>query len=438
MKRETVREKLVSLWRNLSWPWDPRSSREASESVVKNFWLHWFPSRISFRSMSWSYSLWLGTIAACLFAILTLTGLVLLYFYIPSVQDAYWSIKDIDNVVVFGWLLRSQHRWAAHLMVAVVFFHLVRVFYTAAYRGQRIWNWYIGIALFILTLFLSFSGYILPWDQLAYWALTIATGIAREFPLLGKSIRFLLVGGNTLGQNSLLRFFVFHNFFLPALVLVLFALHMWRIRKDGGLACMERLIGERRGKEISVSPTKTYSLLGVREGTTIEVTTTEVLDGSNSAHTSPHLTKRIALVFLATTVVTLVLGLFFPAPLEEPANPSVTPIPAKAPWYFLWLQELTAITTVRIGNITISGGLVGGIIVPGFLLLLAIAWPLLDRSPTEAIGAWLHERRRIQNIVFTLICLAVIALIVIAVYLRGPYWKFYWPWEPWPQVPKFF
>jgi quinol-cytochrome oxidoreductase complex cytochrome b subunit len=363
MKRAEVKEKLISLWRTLTWPWDPRSSREASEAVVKNFWLHWFPSQVSLQSMSWGYSLWLGTIAACLFAILALTGLVLLYFYIPSVQDAYWSVKDIDNVVVFGWLLRAQHRWAAHLMVAVVFFHLVRVFYTAAYRDQRLWNWYIGITLFILTLFLSFTGYILPWDQLAYWALTIGTGIAREFPFLGESIQFLLLGGNILGQSSLLRFFVFHNFFLPSLVLILFALHMWRIRKDGGLAAMDRLVRETGSKDISSSPTKTYSFLGVREGTSVQVTTTEVLDSSNSVRTSPHLTRRIALVFLVTTIITLVLALFFSVPLEEPANPSLTPIPAKAPWYFLWLQELTAITTVRIGTVTISGGLIGGILV---------------------------------------------------------------------------
>ena len=110
MKRLKV--KITSLWRNLFWAWYPRSDREASEAPVKNFWLHWFPARISLRSIGWSYSLWLGTIAACLFFILTITGLVLLNFYIPSIQNAYWSIKDIDNVVVFGWLLRAQHRWA--------------------------------------------------------------------------------------------------------------------------------------------------------------------------------------------------------------------------------------------------------------------------------------------------------------------------------------
>jgi len=433
-----MRESLMTLWRSLIWPWSPRSSREASEAVVKSFWLHWFPSRISFRSMSWSFSLWLGTITACLFIILSLTGLLLLYFYIPSIQNAYWSLKDIDNVVTFGWLLRAQHRWAAELMVAFAFFHLVRVFFTAAYRDQRVWNWYIGLALFILTLFFSFTGYILPWDQLAYWALTIATGIAREIPVLGDGIRFLLLGGNMLGQNSLLRFFVFHNFFLPAMVFILLALHMWRIRKDGGLACMDRLVQDTKTREIPVSHTKTYSLLGVTKGTTIYAETTEVLDDGNSTHASPHLTRRIALVFLLTTIVTLVLALFFPFPLEEAANPSVTPIPAKAPWYFLWLQELTAITTIKIGEFSISGGLIGGILIPGFLLLLAIFWPFLDKSPKEAIGVWFHKTRRTQNSIFIIISIAIIILLIIGTYLRGPYWEFYWPWQPWPEIPTLY
>ena len=431
-------EKLKRIWRSLVWPWSPKSNREASESVIRNFWLHWFPSRISLRSMSWSYSLWLGVFAACLFAILALTGLLLLYFYIPSVQSAYWSIKDIENVVVFGSLLRAQHRWAAHLMVAVVFLHMVRVFFTAAYRGQRVWNWYIGIALFIVTLFLSFSGYLLPWDQLSYWALTIGTAIASSIPFLGRSIRFLLVGGNILGQNSLLRFYGLHNFLLPAGLLFLFALHMWRIRKDGGLASMDHLIHETKSKEIPVSPSKTYSLLGVTEGTTIQVATTEVLDESNSAHASPGLVRRIALVFLLTTIITLALALIFPSPLEEPANPAVTPIPAKAPWYFLWLQELIAITTIKIGTFSISGGLIGGILIPAFLILLAAVWPFLDKSPADAVGVWFHRSRRRQNVIFTLICLAVIILIIIGVYLRGPYWNFYWPWQDWPEMPTLF
>jgi quinol-cytochrome oxidoreductase complex cytochrome b subunit len=433
-----MKERLSRFWKRMAWSWSPRSNREASESVVQNFWLHWFPSRVSLRSLSWSYSFWLGSCAACLFAVLALTGFLLLCFYVPSVEDAYRSVKDIEYVVTFGWLLRAQHRWAAHLMVALVFFHLVRVFLTAAYRGQRIWNWYIGIALMAVTLFLSFSGYLLPWDQLAYWALTIGTGIASSLPFLGQSIRFLAVGGNVIGQSSLLRFYALHNFFLPAGLLFLFALHMWRIRKDGGLACVDHLALQTKSKTIPMSPTKTYSLLGITEGTTVHVSTTEILDESNSVHASPHLVRRIALVFLLTTIITLALALVFPPPLEAPANPSVTPIPAKAPWYFVWLQELIAVTTVKIGSLSVSGGLIGGILIPGFLVLLAILWPFLDKSPREAIGVWFHRSRRIQNLVFLLLCAVILILIVIGVYLRGPYWNFYWPWQAWPQTPTWF
>jgi cytochrome b-561 len=433
-----MKAKFLLFWKKMTWAWSPRSDREASESVVKNFWLHWFPSRIYRGSLSWGYSLWLGTFSACLFIILALTGILLLFFYVPSVQNAYWSIKDLENVVNFGWLLRSQHRWAAHLMVGAAFLHLVRVFLTGAYRGKRVWNWYIGIALFIATLFLSFSGYLLPWDQLAYWALTIGTGIANAIPLIGESVRSLLIGGNSIGQSSLLRFFGLHNFFLPAVLLFLFALHMWRIRKDGGLACVDHLVLKTKSRPISVSPTKTYSLLGIAEGTTIQVSTTEVLDEDNSVHSSPHLVRRIAIVLLLTTILTLFLALLFPAPLEEAANPSVTPIPAKAPWYFLWLQELIATTTVKIGKISISGGLIGGILVPGFLILLALIWPFLDKSPQESIGVWFHKSRTRQNVVFLLLCTAVIILIIIGVFLRGPYWNFYWPWQHWPTIPTLY
>jgi cytochrome b-561 len=426
------------IWRKLVWSWSPRSNREAGESVVQNFWLHWFPSKVSLRSMSWSYSAWFGTISACLFAILAVTGMLLLFFYVPSIEKAYWSVKDIDNVVAFGSVLRAQHRWAAHLMVALVFLHMVRVFFTGAYRDQRVWNWYIGIALLVLTLFLSFSGYLLPWDQLAYWALTIGTGIAKGIPVIGNGVRYLLVGGTRIGQNSLTRFFVLHNFFMPASLLILFALHMWRIRKDGGLACVDRLVLETNTKEIPVSPTKTYSLLGIAEGTSIQASTTEVLDESNSVHASPHLIKRIAVVFVITVIVTLALALISPSPIEAPANPSVTPIPAKAPWYFLWLQELIAVTTIKIGSFTISGALIGGILVPGFLFLLAIVWPFLDRSPKEAVGVWFHRSRRIQNTVFVILCLAIIILIIIGVFLRGPYWNFYWPWQKWPEIPTMY
>jgi cytochrome b-561 len=427
--------RLRAFWRASTWTWAPESEREAGEAIVRNLWLHWFPNKLTVRSASWGYSLWLGTAAASLFLILLVTGMLLMFFYVPSVEQAYWSMKDIRFAVSFGWLLRNQHRWAAHLMVGTTFLHMARVFVTGAYRGPRSLNWLVGIALLLLTLLLSFTGYLLPWDQLAYWAVTVGTNIAREAPVVGETLRFLLLGGSTIGQATLLRFYVLHVFVLPAVVLVLFAYHMWRIRKDGGLAAIEPLRRARAQVETPPVPTKSYSLFGVTRGATIQTLVSTDLDEEDVVFSSPELVRRVVLVFLLVFNVTLLLSVLFNAPLEEAANPAVTPNPAKAPWYFLWLQELVASTTVRIGRLSVSGGFVGGILVPGVLLLLAAVWPFLDRSPGSTEGVWLPRERGRQNLVFGLLALAVIALIVVGLYFRGPSWGFYWPWQPRPPTP---
>jgi cytochrome b-561 len=431
----SMRGRLQALWRASAWTWAPESEREAGEAIVRNLWLHWFPAKVAVRSASWSYSLWLGTAAASLFAILVVTGVLLMLFYLPSVQQAYWSMKDIGTVVSFGWLLRSQHRWAAHLMVGVSFLHMARVFYTGAYRGPRAVNWLVGLVLLLATLLLSFTGYLLPWDQLAFWAVTVGTNIAREAPLVGKSLRFLLIGGSDVGQTTLLRFYVLHVVVIPAAVLVLFAYHMWRIRKDGGLAAIEPMRRRRAPRATTPSPTKSYSVFGVTRGATVETLASTTLEEEDVAFSSPELVRRIVLVFLFVFNVTLLLSVLFGAPLEERANPWVTPNPAKAPWYFLWLQELVASTTVRVGSFAVSGGFIGGILIPGVLLLVAAAWPFLDRSPLDTEGVWFAPARRRQNVVFSVIALAIIALMIVGVYLRGPSWGLYWPWQPWPPTP---
>ena len=164
----------------------------------------------------------------------------------PSVERAYQSVKDIEYVVTFGWWIRAVHRIAAHLMVIAVVLHLVRVFLTGAYKNgvgrgqQREWNWVIGVVMLLLTLFLSFTGYLLPWDQLAFWAVTVGTNIASSMPGVGPSVRELLIGGRTIEQATLIRFYVLHVVVLPGALGVLFAYHMWRVRKDGGLARADR------------------------------------------------------------------------------------------------------------------------------------------------------------------------------------------------------
>ncbi len=432
-----MRARLTRLWRLVTWTWNPASEREASTAIVENLWLHWFPAKVAEDSFSWSYSLWLGAISAFLFLILTVTGVLLMFFYVPSTQQAYWNIKDIDSVVAFGWVLRNQHRWAAHLMVLAVFLHMLRVFFTGAYRAQRAANWLVGLALLLMTLFLSFTGYLLPWDQLAFWAVTVGTNIAKEAPLVGAGLSFILLGGTEIGQSALVRFYVLHVFVLPATVLLLLAYHMWRVRRDGGLAVTDPAAADApHVSATAVVPGKTYSLFGVTPGTSLETRAAGPQSDDAGAFSSPHLIRRLTLVFLAVFSITLILSLVSGAPLEEPANPTLTPNPAKAPWYFLWLQELVATTTLRLGSVTVSGGLVGGILVPGILLAAAMIWPFLDRSPARAIGRWFPRERRVQNAILGIIAFAMLVLVLIGLLMRGPYWQLYWPWQAWPEMPR--
>jgi quinol-cytochrome oxidoreductase complex cytochrome b subunit len=423
------------------WSVRPRSDRESGDAVASNFALHWFPARSFRRSLDWNYSFWLGTISAALFLLLILSGVPLMFLHIPSVERAYLSVKDIEYVVTFGSWIRAVHRLSAHLMVAVVFLHLVRVFLTGAYknahgRGQhREWNWVIGVVMLVVTLFLSFTGYLLPWDQLAFWAVTVGTNIAAAIPVIGASVRELLIGGRNIDQPTLLRFYVLHIVFLPGLLGVLFAYHMWRVRKDGGLARSDQVGLAAKRVEQPPSSTKTYSLLGIARGTgpTVRATTLQAPD--ELVNSVPDLVRRIAIVVLGTIASLSVLAVFVRSPLEEPANPLVTPNPAKAPWYFLWLQEIVTDTTFHIGGFTVNGAFLGGVILPGALLTLLTVWPWIDRSPGGVAGRWFPRSRRIQNAVFLLFVLAVLVLTLIGTFCRGPYWHFYWPWESWPQVP---
>jgi cytochrome b-561 len=423
------------------WSLRPASDREAGDGIVANFLLHWFPAKALRASLEWRYSFWLGTASAALLLLLVVSGLPLLFLHVPSVERAYASVKDIEYVVTFGSWIRSVHRLSAHLMVAVVFLHLVRVFLTGAYkngvgRGQRReWNWVIGVGMFLVTLFLSFTGYLLPWDQLAFWAVTVGTNIASAVPLVGEQVRELMLGGRAIDQPTLIRFYVLHVIVLPGALGVLLAYHMWRIRKDGGLACADRAVTLSAPAEIPPIPTKTYSLLGIARGTHPTIRATSVERPATTVNSVPDLTRRAAIVILGTIAVVSILAVFVASPLEEPANPLVTPNPAKAPWYFLWLQELVTDTTFRIGSFTVNGALLGGVIIPGALVTLLLVWPWLDRSPTSAAGRWFPASRKAQNAVFLVIVLLVLVLTYIGLFARGPYWNLYWPWETWPHLP---
>ena len=423
------------------WSLRPKSDREAGDAITSNFALHWFPARVSKASMLWSYSFWLGTITAALFLLTILSGLPLLLLYVPSVERAYQSVKDIEYVITFGRWLRGVHRIAAHGMVIVVVLHLVRVFLTGAYKNgisrnqQRQWNWVIGVVMLLLTLFLSFTGYLLPWDQLAFWAVTVGTNIASSVPVIGPGMRELLIGGRAIEQATLIRFYVLHIVFLPGALGVLFAYHMWRIRKDGGLACADREELAEVARAVAPAPTKTYTLLGVARGTSPAVTARTLEAPETTVNAVPDLTRRALIVTLATIAVISILAVFIRSPLEEPANALVTPNPAKAPWYFLWLQEIVTDTTIHLGSFTINGAFIGGVLLPGALVMLLTIWPWFDHSPALATGRWFPASRRLQNLVFLLLLVAILILTFIGMELRGPYWQFYWPWQAWPSIP---
>jgi quinol-cytochrome oxidoreductase complex cytochrome b subunit len=197
--------------------------------------LHLSSVKIRKRSLSFRVTWFLGTLSLGTFLILVATGIPLMLYYHPSVPQAYADMKDLRFAVSAGVFLRNLHRWSAHAMVLLVFAHLFKVFYRGAYRPPREFNWVIGVVLLMLTLFLSYTGYLLPWDQLAFWAITVGSNLISAVPVFGTKIRFLVLGGHTVNANALLRFYVLHCVILPLTAAIFVAIHFWRIRKDGGI-----------------------------------------------------------------------------------------------------------------------------------------------------------------------------------------------------------
>ena len=224
------------VWRSFfrhGWPDNPL---DRSLVMTTNVFFHLHPVKVNLKSIKATYSLGLGVLTLVAFLSLALTGTLLMFYYVPSVESAFPDIIKLQNSVPFGQLLRNMHRWGAHLMVLTCVLHMARVFYTGAYKPPREFNWVIGVVLLILTLGASFTGYLLPWDQLAYWAITVGTSIASYAPLMGEIAKKILLGGPEVGQESLIRFYALHIMVIPAALALLIGLHMWRVRKDGGLA----------------------------------------------------------------------------------------------------------------------------------------------------------------------------------------------------------
>ncbi len=223
-ERETVRDRAAGHW--------------------ANFLLHIYPVKVRRAELGFRFSWYLGVISVVLFASLIVSGIYLMFFYVPSPVSAYGDIQSLQVDVAFGQFIRNVHRWSAHLMVIAVAAHMARVFYRGAYKPPREFNWVIGVMLLLLTLLLSFTGYLLPWDQLAFWAITVGTSMAGFVPFFGGAIQETLIGGTQVGSETLLRFYVLHVALLPTIAVVLLMVHLWRWRKDSMLD-----IGEDEGGE---------------------------------------------------------------------------------------------------------------------------------------------------------------------------------------------
>jgi quinol-cytochrome oxidoreductase complex cytochrome b subunit len=382
--------------------------------MISSLFLHIHAARVSRHVLKPTYTFALGLISAVLFFVLSITGLALMLYYVPYPPESYRSIKDLQFAVTFGVVLRNMHRWAAHAMVAVVFLHMCRVFWTGSYKRPREFNWVIGVVLLLLTLGLSFTGYLLPWDQLAFWAITVGTNIAAYAPIVGDQVKYLLLGGHVIGPMTVLRFYVLHCVMLPLAMLVLISLHVWRVRKDGLSGGVANFTTVEEVKGAFPASTKTYGLMAMTRPTAVSVA---ARDANDEVFAWPHLLYRELLVALAVVVVLHVISLVFMAPLEELADPTRTPNPAKAPWYFLGLQELVHYSA-----------LVGGVLVPTLIAGALLILPYVDRSPAGS-GRWFAPERRLANTVFTALVVVFLLLTVIGTLFRGANWAWVWPWR---------
>ena len=214
---------------------DRVTPRDRAAGHWSSFLLHIYPVKIRRKELGFRYSWYLGVISTVLLGSLVVSGLYLMFFYVPSPSSAYTNIQTIQTEVAFGQYIRNVHRWSAHLMVLAVAGHMAKVFYRGAYKAPREFNWVIGVGLLVLTLLMSFTGYLLPWDQLAFWAVTVGTEMAAWVPFIGEQVQELLLGGQTVGSPTLLRFYVLHVAVIPTVMVFLLMIHLWRWRKDSML-----------------------------------------------------------------------------------------------------------------------------------------------------------------------------------------------------------
>ncbi len=348
--------------------YSPADDRSRMRAVANNLILHLHPTKVPAPALKWTYTWGLGGISALLALLQILTGVLLMFRYDASVERAYTSIQTIETQVLFGSLVRGLHHWSANLLIVTAFLHLIRVFLTGGFKKGRATNWLIGIGLLLLVMTFNFTGYLLPWDQLAFWAITVGTSLLSYLPAAGTAVANFLLAGPEVGQGALRNFYAIHVAVLPALLIIMMSYHFWKVRKDGG-----------------ISQPNPPARSRVTRLTTI-----------------PHLVQIefTAAVVLLTSLV--VWAMLVPAPLEALANPNHPPNPAKAAWYFMGLQELL-----------LHMHPLAAMMLPGAALTAIAAIPLWDKRE-EDIGVYFRSQKGgITAVTAAILAIALIPILVI-------------------------
>ncbi|MFQ5616812.1 MAG: cytochrome bc complex cytochrome b subunit [Anaerolineales bacterium] len=317
---------------------------------VTSFIAHIRPKFYFKASTHFTHTFRLGYLSTLFFLVEIITGLVLMVYYVPFPTEAYESILTIESNVMFGELMRDLHRIGAELMVISVWLHLFRTYFTGSYKGKRSFTWMTGVFLLLTTVFLSFSGYLLPWDQLAYWAVTIGTSMADKAPLYGPESNLLLRGAPDIGVGGLLRFYLLHVILLPLVGILLLSIHYYKVAREHGI-----------------------SLPAIYEENVLPPV--KIKEGKKRIDFIPDLlTHEIFLASLVTGLLLLYMVFFYAgAPLEHHANPLKTPLDTKSPWYFLWIQGM-----LKLGDPTLMG-----VVLPTIFVLVLLAIPYIDRNPSR-------------------------------------------------------
>lgn len=333
-----------------------------------NFFFHLHSPRIPKREGGFFYTFGLGGISLFLFLILIVTGVLEVFYYIPSEVDANRSLQVITYLVPYGTLIRGLHYWAGQLLVGTAILHMLRVVLTGSYKPPRRLNWLLGIVLLLLVLFFNFTGYGLRWDEDISWALLVGTNLIKTIPWVGEALYQMAVGGSSIGEQTIVRIYGWHIYGLSIVAVVFLVWHFFRVRRDGGISSKQ----DEKPKP--------------------KITRGELIE------------KEIIAMF-AVGILLVVLALAFPPGLDAPADFNNIPDNPAAPWFFIWLQQLL-----------VSGdALLMGVLIPMVLLLLLIVVPyVLDRSKS-GVGDWFNREGRVAQIAVVTIILGIVTLTLIKV-----------------------